>query len=256
MRGYRDHSLGATHRAHGAYAPRVHTSMELGMASQWSLARALAAAALLVAPQITRATPVCGGSTFTTCASVTVTKVLLSNGNVRVRFEVMNQAGLGESNGETHFTYVGLWGLPSTASYADSSVTVGGSALPSDWRAATPSELDDPEKFIMRADMRGVRLRPGIFEGLRAGQIASFEFDLTGVRLEDVNVNNWEIHGAIGRAECVTDLVAKNGTLNEARMAAPLCSAVITPEPATFVLFATGLAAMGGIVLRRRRYSR
>jgi hypothetical protein len=224
-----------------------------------SFARALVVAALLLAPQAVRAGPVCGGSTFTTCASVTVRKILLANGNIRVRFEVMNQAGLGNTHGGTRFTYIGLSDLPDSAAYVDRSLFVGGSAEESDWEIAKPrkSDAENPHGLKLREDMRGVRLREGVLEGLSAGEVAAFEFELSGVAFDDVNVENWEIRAEAVGVECSTDLVAKNGTLNEARSTTALCAAaVVTPEPATLVLLATGLAAIGGAAARRRRSHR
>jgi hypothetical protein len=218
-----------------------------------SFARALVVAALTAAPQVALAGPVCGGSTFSTCASISVTKIMLANGDVRVRIEVMNQAGLGGTHGGTRFTYIGLWGLPETATYADSTLRVGGTVEETDWRVATRTKQDEARNGLkLRDDMRGVRLREGVVEGLRPGQTASFEFDLSGVAFEDVDVRRWEIRGEASSVECATDLVAKNGTLSEARGAEALCAVVLTPEPASLVLLATGLLGVCGIALRRR----
>ncbi len=218
--------------------------------------RWLAPLIVLATPLAAGATPACGGSTFTTCASVTVIKVLLANGNVRVRIEVMNQAGLAGTDAATRFTYIGLWGLPSSAAYVDSSLTSGGTALQSDWRVATPTEDDERQGLKLREDMRGVRLRPGVVDGIRAGQVAAFEFDLSGVTFDEVNVRDWEIHAELAGAECATDLVAKNGTLNEARKAVAQCAvSAVTPEPPVIFLVATGLAVLSGLSWRRRRLS-
>src|SRR5262245_26394084 len=101
-------------------------------------ASVMAVALPFLVPSAARATPACGGSTFTTCASVNITKTLLSNGNVRIRIEVLNQAGIAGTYERTTITRLGLWGLDS-ARYVVGSLRVGGEAVESDWRLATLS---------------------------------------------------------------------------------------------------------------------
>ncbi len=217
-----------------------------------------AIALLLITPSLARATPVCGGSTFTTCASVNITKVLLSNGNIRIRIEVLNQAGLAGTYERITFTRFGLWGLSENARYVARSLVVGGGAIETDWRLASLSAEDDsiPKELRMRPDLRGVRLRRGIALGLTQKQPASFEFDLSGVAIDDVNIRDWELHAEAVDGSCSTDMVARDGTLGEARSASALCSAVLTPEPITLLFFTTGLAALGGMRWTRRRRRR
>lgn len=211
------------------------------------------AALLALTPALARATPACGGSSFATCASVSITKTLLSNGNVRIRIEVLNQAGLAGTFDRVSITRLGLWGLDS-ARYVPGSLVVGGSAEATDWRLATLSPEDDsiPKELRMRPDLRGVRLQRGIVLGLKQLQPASFEFDLTGVPIDSVNVQNWELHFEADGG-CSTDMVAHNGTLNEARQDRALCEPVMTPEPSTLLFFATGLAGLSGLRWIRRR---
>lgn len=217
--------------------------------------RATATALFVLAPSAARATPACGGSTFATCASVTITKTLLSNGNVRIRIEVLNQAGLAGTYERMTFTRMGLWGLPEYAHYVPGSLVVGGDAVETDWRLAALTPEDDtlPKEVRMRPDMRGVRLRQGVALGLRQRQPASFEFDLSGIAIDEINTRNWEIHAEAVEGGCTTDMVAHEGTLNTARNQSALCSAVLTPEPNTILLFATGLAGLTGLQLLRRR---
>ena len=217
--------------------------------------RAVAIALLIIAPSAAHATPACGGSTFATCASVNITKTLLSNGNVRIRIEVLNQAGLAGTYERMTITRLGLWGLSDSARYVAGSLTVGGDAVETDWRLASLSAEDDsiPKELRMRPDLRGVRLRQGIALGLTQKQPASFEFDLTGIPIDEINVRNWELHAEAQDGSCSTDMVAREGTLSEARTASALCTALVTPEPSTLLYFTTGLAGLSGLQWARRR---
>jgi hypothetical protein len=219
------------------------------------LAAGAVAIALLIAPSVARATPACGGSTFATCASVNVTKTLLSNGNVRIRIEVLNQAGLAGTYERTTITRVGLWGLSDSARYVAGSLTVGGEAVETDWRLASLSAEDDsiPKERRMRQDLRGVRLRQGIPLGLTQKQPASFEFDITGISIDEINIRNWELHAEAQDGSCATDMVAREGTLSEARSSSALCTALVTPEPSTLLFLTTGLAGLSGLQWVRRR---
>jgi hypothetical protein len=221
------------------------------------LAACAAALALIIgaAPSMARAMPACGGSTFATCASVNITKTLLSNGNVRIRIEVLNQAGFAGTYERTTITRLGLWGLSENARYVAGSLTVGGEAVATDWRLASLSAEDDsiPKELRMRPDLRGVRLRQGIVLGLTQKQPASFEFDLTGISIDEINIRNWELHAEAQEGSCTTDMVAREGTLNEARSASALCTALVTPEPSTLLFFTTGLAGLSGLQWARRR---
>lgn len=232
-------------------------------ANKWSL---IAASALLAAP--VGATTVCGGSTFSTCASVTVTKVLLSNGNVRVRIAVLNESGLGGRRAS--FTRIGLWGVPETARYVPGSLIVGGGAHPNDWRFANSAPDDEDEdgakKLAQRekedpvlARMKGVRLKRGVLDGLPSGQPAFFEFDLSGVSIDDVHARDWLLHAEDAGNACSTTMIGQNGTLNEPRSEPVSCSAaavygseaVVTPEPPAFVLLASALAGLTALAWRR-----
>ena len=224
----------------------------------FKMAACAAVMALFVAPSAAQAAPACGGSAFTTCASVNITKTLLSNGNVRIRIEVLNQAGVAGTYERLTITRLGLWGLAEHARYVQGSLVVGGDAVEPDWRLASLSAEDDsiPKELRMRADLRGVRLRQGIARGLTQKQPASFEFDISGIAIDEINVRNWELHAESDGGSCSTDMVARDGTLNEARNTSALCSAVVTPEPSTLLFLSTGLAAFGGLRWCRRRRSR
>ena len=228
----------------------------------WSL---IAASILVTAPA--GATTFCGGSTFSTCASVAVTKVLLSNGNVRVRIEVLNEAGYGSTYRGASFTRVGLWGVPESAQYVPGSLFVGGNANPNDWRFANAASDDDEEDSARKdgkkvkeepavARMKGVRLKRGLFEGLPPGQPAVFEFDLTSVSIDEVNTRDFVLQAELDRCACSTNAIGSNGTVNEARNERSVCvaaaaEAVLTPEPPAFVLLATALAGLTALAWRR-----
>jgi hypothetical protein len=185
---------------------------------------------------------------------VNVTKTLLSNGDVRIRIEVLNQAGVAGTFERMTITRLGLWGLPDSARYVAGRLVVGGEAVQNDWRLASLGAEDDsiPKELRMRADLRGVRLRQGIARGLTQKEPASFEFDLTAVSINDVNTLNWELHFE-AEGGCTTDMVARNGTLNEVKSVSALCSALATPEPSTLLFFSTGLAGLTGLHWMRRK---
>jgi hypothetical protein len=196
----------------------------------------------------------CGGSSFVTCASVTVRRQDIG-GYTAIELTVTNHSGMSGSYPGTVFTAVGianLTGIQETPGW----ITVRRDG--SDW---TGWEADDRVVSGVKLPRRvgGVETTNGINDGIQAPHTFVFRFYVTSL---GTNYSKWQlaIHGQGGPNDCSTKLVVNmDGSTNApGGTEAAGCSytpppPTPIPEPATLVLFATGMLGLGGVTAIRRR---
>jgi hypothetical protein len=201
---------------------------------------------------------ICGGNNFATCAAVSVTTAYSSvTGRTFVTMTVTNLSGTNGTQAAI-FTQIGLWNLPKKnpgTAYVAGSLTVldqNNNNVTSAWQLGTPG-------------LNGAGIQPGVFGvdptqgingGLAAGDTYTFTFELTGIGSQfPLDEAGFALHGQGGYNGCSTKLVVDgDGNPNQGPYLEE-CTPPITatPEPVTMTLLASGLAAMGGAGLIRRR---
>jgi hypothetical protein len=238
----------------------------------------LAGLVALAVPSVARADGfqswhVCGGSSFTTCASVQVTvvgqdvtvKVWNLSGNTSANYGHTSNAG-------SIFTGIGFYNVPASVDAVNGSLTMSGPAraggTPGKWSLVNNGRVD----FIVDvASNAGKNGQNGISSGCaNASQLpgpstklyqnpctapggngfVTFKFKLTPGSDWDPTTSQLVLRGK--------DYI--NGTVTECRTGAYLPNPrigancfTVTPEPVSMTLLATGLASMGGVGFFRRR---
>ena len=183
-------------------------------------------------------TQVCGGTLFTTCATLTTTYVDNLNGTSTLTIDIANTS----SNGDA-FTAFGIRDVDPSASSVDAGL------------AATWSYVGDVNQLGGDPDganpkFSGFETNNGI-NGAITNDGNTYSFSLT-FATADLASLEFALHSQGGPNGCSTKLFI-NGTDAQVDTVDPACATTVVPEPITMTLLATGLAGMGGAGIVRRR---
>lgn len=191
----------------------------------------------------------CGGNTFATCAFITASTSTVS-GNTVLTLTVTNPST--NPSGST-FTAIGVGDLNGAVLVGTPTSSSGNFTFSTSPNGLSGAGIDH--------DIVGFHaVSPTAPSGLHAGQSVTFSFTFSGTSLNTADLQ-FALHdqgGAPQGCEGSTKLVIDNTTAN-GNFAANVASCgptpppppTVTPEPASMVLFGTGLLGLGGIVRRR-----
>jgi len=211
-------------------------------------------------------TVVCGGNSFRTCASVSVS----ITGNV-VTMNVWNLSGLEGTYNNTLFTKIGFFGS-GTAGVTASNLTMTGNTTgnvtPAQWQLVSPNNAGGIQLNLTTSANGGNSsinnsiasgCATGLPNGSKMGFWQSYGCDATlpaidgGFTAVDPVQLRFTIAGTWDLSQTEMLIMGQNGPggMSTECITGQNCATV--PEPITIALLGSGLASLGGVGLFRRR---